>query len=57
MAGGAAVPYAGPIHWGWPSHNIEPQPFIAAAAQDTEPQWLGLYERDVQRTLDRVKGA
>src|SRR5215207_1415950 len=27
-AGGVGVPYAGPIHFGWPAHNIEPQPFL-----------------------------
>lgn len=26
------LPYAGPIHWGWPAHNIEPRPFIETAA-------------------------
>lgn len=57
MAGGAATPYAGPIHWGWEARNIEPQPWIAEAAQDTEPQWLGMYEEDVQRVLNTIKGA
>jgi hypothetical protein len=23
-----AVPYAGPVHWGWPARNIRPQPWI-----------------------------
>jgi hypothetical protein len=26
-AGRASVPYAGPIHWGWPSRHITAQPF------------------------------
>ena len=26
--GSAAVPYAGPIHFGWPARNIKPNPFI-----------------------------
>lgn len=31
-AGSAArVPYAGPIHYGWPARNIEGQPFITEA--------------------------
>jgi hypothetical protein len=30
-AGGARVPYAGVIHYGWPARNIAPQPFISAA--------------------------
>ena len=27
-AGSASVPYAGPIHFGWPARRIKPQPFI-----------------------------
>lgn len=56
LAGGARVPYAGPVHWGWPAHRIEPQPFIVDAAQATEPVWLGAYERDVQAAVDKVGG-
>lgn len=32
-AGGARAPYAGVIHYGWPAHNIAPQPFLSAALQ------------------------
>lgn len=31
-AGGTgSVPYAAAIHWGWPSHNIKPNPFLYRA--------------------------
>lgn len=30
-AGLASTPYAGVIHFGWPGHNIEPQPFLFEA--------------------------
>ena len=30
-AGNAAVPYAGPIHFGWPSRSIKPQTFLYEA--------------------------
>ena len=33
-AGGARVPYAGVIHYGYPARNIEPQPFLLEALQD-----------------------
>lgn len=56
MAGGAATPYAGPIHWGWPSRGIEAQPFIAETAQDTEPQWLDFYMSDIEKAVDNVAG-
>lgn len=54
--GGARVPYAGPVHWGWPSRRIEAQPFITDAAQATESMWLPLYERDLSRAVDKVGG-
>lgn len=48
--------YAGPIHWGWPAHHIEPQPWIQTTAEDTQGQWLGEYEEALDtiiRTIDR----
>lgn len=51
------VPYAGPIHWGWPKRGIEANHFMTTAAADTEPRWSQLYERHVERMLDKVKGA
>lgn len=56
-AGGARVPYAGAIHWGWPARNIEPHPFISEAATTTENVWVHAYSTEVERILDRVKGA
>jgi hypothetical protein len=56
LAGGAAVPYAGPIHWGWEARGIEAQPFATEAAAATEPTWLAIYEHDIQRVLDTVNG-
>jgi len=57
MAGSAAVPYAGPIHWGWPARNIEASLFLSRAAQATEAQWTKAYLDDVQAALDKVTGA
>jgi hypothetical protein len=57
LAGKAAVPYAGPIHWGWNAHNIEPQPFMSIAATDLEPAWVALYTSEVNKIIDTVKGA
>lgn len=52
----SGVPYAAPIHWGWRARNIAPNPFLSYSAQATEPTWLGLYERLVNKALDQVKG-
>ena len=30
-AGGAKAPYAGVVHYGWPAHNIAPNPFLLNA--------------------------
>ncbi len=57
LAGLASVPYAGPIHWGWPDRHIEPQPFIAAAAHDTETQWLGQYQSALDQLIRQVENA
>lgn len=55
-AGGAAVPYAGPVHYGWPAHGIEGNPFVIDAAQRTESLWLPAYAEDLQRVTDRLAG-
>jgi len=55
-AGGARVPYAGPIHWGWQARNIAPNPFISWGAQATEPQWVESYRCDVVEALSHVRG-
>lgn len=54
--GGARVPYAGPIHWGWPARGIEAQPFVAEAAQETEPKWLPAYLADIDAALAPMYG-
>lgn len=56
-AGRAKVPYAGPIHWGWPARGIAGQPFIADTAQATEPRWTAMYAQGVERIISKVEGA
>ena len=55
-AGGARVPYAAAIHWGWPARNIKGTPFLTTAAQSVEQGALVEYEQQVNRVLDRVRG-
>lgn len=55
-AGFKSVPYAGPIHWGWPARGIKAQPFMSDAATSTEGQWMPIYEGAVDQALDQVKG-
>lgn len=56
-AGGAAVPYAQAIHWGWPRRGIAAQPFAAVAAAATEPTWTAVYLTAVERILQRIEGS
>jgi hypothetical protein len=56
-AGRAAVPYAGPIHWGWRKHHIKAQPWLYEAAIDSQDQWTGVYLRALQQIIDTIEGA
>jgi hypothetical protein len=51
-AGGARLPYGGPIHWGWPARHLAAQPFLTDAGKQTEPEWVGIYTHDVQQLID-----
>lgn len=56
-AGRAAVPYAGPIHFGWATRNIAPNPFLYEAADQraeevTERFLTALNELAQQAGLD-----
>jgi hypothetical protein len=53
-AGGARLPYAPPIHWGWPAHNIAPQPFLVDALAAKEETVVDIYFRETDRLIDRV---
>lgn len=50
-AGRQTVPYAGPIHFGWPGHNIEPQPFLYDAVDDRRDEVLDLYRQRVDKLI------
>lgn len=66
-AGKVATPYAGPVHWGWPSRPdpalhwrggvIHAQPFIYNAAGELEDQWLHIYLAELNRLIAQVEGA
>jgi phage gpG-like protein len=53
----AGVRYAAPVHWGVQARGMAPNPFIIEAATATEPTWSDGYRAEVDRILDRVKGA
>jgi len=43
--GSASVPYAGPIHFGWPARRIKPQPFVYDALDTRRGEVSRLYEK------------
>jgi hypothetical protein len=49
--------YAPVIHWGWPKHNIRRNRFVMRAAEQTRPQWMDEYERELQKLANSVEGA
>lgn len=53
-AGSKAVPYAGPIHFGWPARNIEAQPFIYDALDARRDEVVGKYREHVADLVVRV---
>jgi hypothetical protein len=56
QAGSRLVPYAGPIHFGWPRRNIEPQPFLYDALDRRADEVIDKYRDhigDLVRKLDR----
>jgi len=53
-AGKKSVPYAGPIHWGWPARNIKPQPFLTDALASKQETVVEIYLTETDRLIDRV---
>lgn len=46
-AGYGRVPYAAPIHFGWPRRGIRPTPFLYDAADHRRQEVIDLYEERV----------
>lgn len=55
-AGRKSVPYAGPIHWGWPARNITAQPFLVDAQEAKYEDWMQEYTQMVDKALNKVAG-
>lgn len=56
-AGGARVPYAPIIEFGWRRRNIVPQPFMARAFAGARDDVTRLLETGFSRLFDPVRGA
>ena len=49
-----SVPYAGPIHFGWPRHGIAPNPFIYDALDDRKAEVIEKYEAHIEALVEKV---
>lgn len=56
-AGTRAVPYAGPVNYGWPARHIRGVQYANDGVAATEPQWTRLYEDFVKKVMNQVEGA
>lgn len=50
---GASVPYAGPIHFGWPARRIAPQPFVYDALDGRRDEVKETYEKRMSELIER----
>lgn len=53
-AGGARIPYAGVIHYGWPARNIRPQPFLTEALQRQRGAVFNKLEDGLQELIEKT---
>ena len=53
-AGGAKVPYANPIHWGWFKRNIKPNPFFYRALGKNVDEIYKTYADQLRKLIQRV---
>ena len=49
--GSAAVPYAGPIHFGWPARHIQPNPFIYEVLDGRRQEVYALYAERISQLV------
>lgn len=52
-AGSASVPYAGPIHFGWPARAIKPQPFIYDALDSRVDDIRRIYADRIDELINK----
>ena len=53
-AGFARVPYAGVIHFGWPGHNISPNPFLYDALDQRRSEVIKIYQERINTISKKV---
>jgi HK97 gp10 family phage protein len=54
-AGKRAVPYAGPVHFGWPRRHIRPNPFLWDALDDRRGHIEREYITRITRLVEAIR--
>jgi hypothetical protein len=49
------IPYAGPIHFGWPRRNIQPNPFLYEAIDSRADDVVAVYAQRVDELAMRTR--
>lgn len=55
-AGGAKVPYANPIHWGWANRNIVANKWLTRAVDERQETIEEKYMRVLETIIDTIEG-
>jgi hypothetical protein len=55
-AGGSKIPYAAPVHWGWPRRGIAPQTFLYDALDARRGEVVAAYAQGLALAAERVHG-
>lgn len=50
------VPYAAPIHYGWPARHIAAHEWVVNAAMRSEPVWLQHFNQTIEQLVERTPG-
>ena len=54
MAGRKSIPYAGPIHFGWPKRNIQAQPFLFYARDQLGPWSVDTIQKELNDLIRKL---
>lgn len=54
-AGSRQVPYAAPIHWGWPRRHIAANPFVTVTIGRYAGTIREMYQRRVDQVVDKAR--
>jgi len=52
-AGFKRVPYAGPVHFGWPARHIEPNLFLYDAVDERRGEVIAVYKKNIGKLIKK----